>query len=55
LRHETASRLFKVGYQIPEAAIVTGHKDWKMLRRYANLNAQDLSTRKLAKRHQKVS
>jgi len=55
LRHETASRLFEAGYQIPEVAMVTGHKDWKMLRRYTNLNAQDLAIRKLAERHQKVS
>jgi integrase len=55
LRHETASRLFEAGYQIPEVAMVTGHKDWKMLRRYTNLKAQDLAFRKLAKREQNVS
>ena len=55
LRHETASRLFEAGYQIPEVAMVTGHKDWKMLRRYTNLKAQDLAIRKLAAREQKVS
>ena len=46
LRHETASRLFEAGYQIPEVALVTGHKDWKMLRRYTNLKAEDLAMRK---------
>ena len=45
LRHETASRLFEAGYQIPEVALVTGHKDWKMLRRYTNHKAQDLAKR----------
>ena len=45
LRHETASRLFEAGYQIPEVALVTGHKDWKMLRRYTNLKPQDLALR----------
>jgi len=48
LRHETASRLFEAGYQIPEVALVTGHKDWKMLRRYTNLKAQDLAMRSMA-------
>lgn len=43
LRHETASRLFEAGYQIPEVALVTGHKDWKMLRRYTNLRPEDLA------------
>ena len=45
LRHETASRLFEAGYQIPEVALVTGHRDWKMLRRYTNLRAEDLARR----------
>ncbi len=48
LRHETASRLFEAGYQIPEVALVTGHKDWSMLRRYTNLKARDLAARRLA-------
>lgn len=47
LRHETASRLFEAGYQIPEVALVTGHKDWKMLRRYTNLNPTELVIRKM--------
>lgn len=45
LRHETASRLFEARYQIPEVALVTGHKDWTMLRRYTNLKPQDLAQR----------
>ena len=55
LRHETASRLFEAGYQIPEVAMVTGHKDWKMLRRYTNLRAHDLARRKLAEHRQGAS
>lgn len=45
LRHETASRLFEAGYQIPEVSLVTGHKDWKMLQRYTNLKPEDLANR----------
>ncbi|MEN8206280.1 MAG: site-specific integrase [Pseudomonadota bacterium] len=41
LRHEGTSRLFEAGYQIPEVAIFTGHRDWGMLRRYTNLKARD--------------
>jgi integrase len=37
LRHEGTSRLFEQGYSIPEVAIVTGHKDWKSLKRYTQL------------------
>ncbi|MDR3427015.1 site-specific integrase [Silvimonas sp.] len=42
LRHEGISRLFELGYQIQEVAIVSGHKDWKSLKRYTNLHAHDL-------------
>jgi integrase len=49
LRHEGTSRLFeakdkdgKPVYGIPEVALCTGHKDWKMLARYTQLNATDL-------------
>ena len=37
LRHEGTSRLFEVGLSIERVALVTGHKDWKMLRRYTHL------------------
>lgn len=42
LRHEGVSRLFEMGYQIHEVALFSGHKDWKMLRRYTQLRAKDL-------------
>lgn len=42
LRHEAATRLFEMGYSIQEVALVTGHKDWNMLRRYTHLRAKDL-------------
>jgi integrase len=37
LRHEGTSRLFEAGFSIEQVALVTGHKDWKMLRRYTHL------------------
>jgi integrase len=42
LRHEGTSRLFEAGYQIQQVALVTGHKDWKMLRRYRHLKPESL-------------
>jgi integrase len=45
LRHEATSRLFEAGYDLAEVALVTGHKDWKMLRRYLNLKPQELAAR----------
>lgn len=42
LRHEGASRLFEAGFAIEQVALVTGHKDWKMLRRYTHLRPEAL-------------
>jgi integrase len=42
LRHEGVSRLFELGYQIQEVALVSGHRDWKMLARYTQIRAKDL-------------
>ena len=42
LRHEGISRLFEAGYQIQEVAIVSGHRDWKSLKRYTNLKPESL-------------
>ncbi|MFC5550769.1 tyrosine-type recombinase/integrase [Massilia aerilata] len=42
LRHEGVSRLFEQGYQIHEVALVSGHRDWKMLARYTKIKAKDL-------------
>lgn len=42
LRHEGTSRLFEVGLSIEQVALVTGHKDWKMLRRYTHIRPEAL-------------
>lgn len=39
LRHEGASRLFEMGWTIPQVATVTGHRSWQSLQRYAHLRA----------------
>lgn len=37
LRHEGISRLFELGWTIPQVARVSGHRSWKSLQRYAHL------------------
>lgn len=45
LRHEAVSRLFEHGLQIQEVALVSGHKNWKNLKRYTNLRPETLHDR----------
>jgi hypothetical protein len=42
LGHESKSRLFEAGFSIEQFALVTDHKDWKMLRRYTHLKPEAL-------------
>ncbi|MGX1786977.1 site-specific integrase [Bosea sp. NPDC055332] len=49
LRHEGTSRLFEAGFTIEQVALVTGHKDWKMLRRYTHLKPEVLHTIRASK------
>lgn len=42
LRHEGISRLFEAGFRIEQVALVSGHREWKMLRRYTQVRAKDL-------------
>ena len=43
LRHEAISRLSEMGLTLPEIALVSGHKDPRMLFRYVNLRPADLA------------
>jgi integrase len=36
LRHECVSRLFELGLSTPEVALISGHRDARMLLRYAH-------------------
>ena len=38
LRHEAVSRFFEMGLTVPEVASISGHRDMKMLMRYAHAN-----------------
>ncbi|RQR87666.1 MULTISPECIES: site-specific integrase [unclassified Burkholderia] len=42
LRHEGISRLFEQAYRIEQVALVSGHRDWRMLRRYTQVKAKNL-------------
>ena len=42
LRHEAISRFFEKGLSIPEVALISGHRDYKMLFRYTHLKAEDI-------------
>jgi len=42
LRHEAISRFFEMGLSVPEVALISGHKDYRMLARYTHLRAEDL-------------
>ncbi|MBR9973806.1 integrase [Magnetospirillum sulfuroxidans] len=43
LRHEAISRLFEHGLAIPEVAVISGHRDFRMLARYTHLRAEQIS------------
>ena len=45
LRHEAISRLFEKGLSIPEVALISGHRDVRMLFRYTHLRAEDIAQR----------
>jgi integrase len=42
LRHAATVALFRMGLDIPRVALITGHRSWENLRRYANLTAEDV-------------
>jgi integrase len=43
LRHEAVSRFFEMGLSVPEVALISGHKDMRMLFRYTHLKAEDVA------------
>jgi integrase len=43
LRHEAVSRFFELGLSVPEVALISGHKDPRMLFRYTHLRATDVA------------
>lgn len=45
LRHEAISRFFELGLSVPEVALISGHRDFRMLFRYTHLRAEDVATK----------
>ena len=43
LRHEAISRFFERGLSVPEVALISGHRDYRMLFRYTHLRAEDVA------------
>ena len=42
LRHEAVSRFFEMGLSLPEVALISGHKDYRMLARYTHMTAENV-------------
>jgi integrase len=45
LRHEAISRLFEAGLSVPEVALISGHRDARMLFRYTHPMRERILTR----------
>lgn len=43
LRHEAVSRFFERGLSVPEVALISGHRDFRMLARYTHMKAEDIA------------
>ena len=42
MRHEGISAMFERGFDIPRVAVVSGHKDWRHLKRYTQIKPESL-------------
>jgi integrase len=42
LRHEGISSMFEQGFDIPQVAVVSGHRDWRHLKRYTQIKPESL-------------
>src|SRR5262249_22368774 len=45
LRHEAVSRFFEKGLSVPEVAMISGHRDPRMLFRYTHPKAEEVATK----------
>ncbi|EME70693.1 integrase family protein [Paramagnetospirillum caucaseum] len=42
LRHEAITRLFERGLTVPEVALISGHREYRMLTRYTHISPEEL-------------
>ncbi|GJD43817.1 Tyrosine recombinase XerC [Methylobacterium cerastii] len=52
LRHEAISRMTEMGLTVPEVAMISGHRDYKMLARYTHIRPENVA-KKLADIHER--
>ncbi|WP_244396119.1 tyrosine-type recombinase/integrase [Afipia carboxidovorans] len=45
LRHEAVSRFFEYGLSVPEVALISGHRELKMLSRYTHLQPERIANK----------
>lgn len=45
LRHRATAEFFRMGLDIPQVALLTGHRTWAMLRRYTAIRPEDVHAR----------
>jgi integrase len=45
LRHEAVSRFFELGLSLPEVAVISGHRDPRMLLRYTHLKPETVGAK----------
>jgi integrase len=45
LRHEAVSRFFEKGLNVPEVAMISGHRDPRMLFRYTHPKAEEVAAK----------
>ncbi|WP_313900733.1 site-specific integrase [Methylobacterium sp. J-077] len=45
LRHEGISRYFEYGLSVPEVAMISGHRDYQMLRRYTHIKPESVAAK----------
>jgi integrase len=45
LRHEAISRFAEMGLNVPELALISGHRDYRMLQRYTHIRPAELARR----------
>ena len=43
LRHEAISRMFEKGLDIPKVSLISGHLNWKILKKYCHLSLRNIS------------
>ena len=49
MRHEAISRFFEKGLSVPEVALISGHRDYRMLFRYTHPLREKITIRRFTR------